>query len=261
MGLRPTALRRVCSQAGDGAVGHALDAARGEHRTGVARLLRKFELDVRRAGVGAFDAGDGLLRLQRAEARSRQIARDAAHAGAVRPVRRQLHLEHRIGEPHHVDVTLADVAGHVGGELDDAGSFGGQFKLGGRAHHAVRHDAAHGLLLERDLRAGNVSAERCEHAEETGARVGGPAHHFEQRRALLHLDLNDLQLVGIGMLAGLDDARDAKRRQLVGRIVDALDLQPDRRQPRRDLIDRRLRPQVILEPGQREFHLFGPQRS
>ena len=69
-----------------------------------------------------------------------------------------------------------------------------------------------------------------EHADEAGARVGRAADHLEQRSALLDLDLHDLQLVGVGMLAGLDDARDAERAELVGRIVDALDLQADRRQ-------------------------------
>ena len=108
--------------------------------------------------------------------------------------------------------------------------FGGKLQLRRRAHHAVRHDAAHGLLLERDLRAGNVRAERGEHADQAGARVGRAAHDLEQRRALLDLDLDDLQLVGVGMLAGLDDARDAERAELVGRIVDALDLEADRRQ-------------------------------
>ena len=204
--------------------------------------------------IGPLDARDGLLGLQGAEAGSGEIARDAAHAGAVRPVRRQLHLEHRIGETHHLDVALADVARHVGGQLDDAGGFRGKLQLRRRAHHAVRHDAAHRLFLQRDLRPGNVGAERREHADEARTRVRRAAHHLEQRRALLHLDLDDLQLVGVGMLAGLDDARNAERAELVGGIVDALDLQADRRQARRDLIDRRLGLEVILEPGQREFH-------
>ncbi len=67
---------------------------------------------------------------------------------------------------------------------------------------------------------------------------GRAADHLEQRSAFLHLDLDDLQLVGVRVLAGLDDARNAERAELVGGIVDALDLQTDRRQACRDLIDR-----------------------
>ena len=53
-------------------------------------------------------------------ARRREIARDAAHAGAIRPVRRQLHLEHGIVEAGRIDVAGADLLGHLGRQLDDA---------------------------------------------------------------------------------------------------------------------------------------------
>ena len=68
-----------------------------------------------------------------------------------------------------------------------------------RHQHAVGHDAAHGTLVERDLRAGNVGADRREHADHAGAGVGRPAYDLEHAAA--GIDLAHLQLVGVGMLA------------------------------------------------------------
>ena len=55
---------------------------------------------------------------------------------------------------------------------------------------------------------------------------------------VLDLDLHDLQLVGVRMALGFDDARDAERAELLRRIVDAFHFEPDGRQLRRDLLDR-----------------------
>src|SRR5262249_51959764 len=75
-----------------------------------------------------------------------------------------------------------------------------------------------------------------------------------QSPALFDLDLHYLQLIGVGMLLGFDDARDTERTELLSWIGDALDLEADSRQLRRNLLDGRLGLEVVLEPGQRELH-------
>src|SRR5262249_37940497 len=79
-------LQALLHPGGRHAVAHTADVAAGEARAGVACLLREVEPDVDRAVVVALDAGDLPLRLQLAEAGRREVAGDAAHAGAVRPV-------------------------------------------------------------------------------------------------------------------------------------------------------------------------------
>ncbi len=57
--------------------------------------------------------------------------------------------------------------------------------------------------------AGNVGAERRENGNHAGARVWCAADDFHQRLALRDLDLDDLQLVGVRMFLGFDDARNS----------------------------------------------------
>ena len=91
--------------------------------------------------------------------------------------------------------------------------------------------------------------------------LGAPHTTSTGALALLDLDLHDPQAVGVRMLLCLDDARDAKGAELRRRIVDALDLEPDRRQLVGDLVERGLGVEVVLEPGQREFHDDSPPDS
>src|SRR5690606_29199607 len=67
-------------------------------------------------------------------------------------------------------------------------------------------------------------------------------------------DLADAQAIRVRMLLGLEDARDGKRRQLLRGIVDAFNLEPNRRQLVRKLFKRGVRIEMVLEPGQSEFH-------
>ena len=105
--------------------------------------MRELQLDVDGAVEVALDAGDLLLRLQRAEAGGREIAGDAAHAGAVGPVGGELHLDDGIGEAQHIGVALADLARQLGRQLDDALVVVGQLQLALRHQHALGDDAAH----------------------------------------------------------------------------------------------------------------------
>ena len=142
---QPDGFQPLLHPGGRGAVLDAADVAAGEARAGIARLGREIELDVDGAIVVALDAGDLLLRLQLAEAGGRQIAGDAAHAGAVGTVGGKLHLDHGLAEAQHVGVALAELAAERRVELDDALVIVGELQLALRHQHAVGDDAAHGL--------------------------------------------------------------------------------------------------------------------
>ena len=170
----------------------------------------------------------GRLRFERADARRREIARDAANAGAVRSVRRDRDLDHGIVEACCVDEALPDLVGQSGVELDDAGMVVGKVELALGEHHAVRIDAPHRQLLERDAGSGNVTADRPENADQARLRVGRATNDFDRRLARLDLDLANLELVRVGMLLRLHDARDREGAQRLGRVLDAFHLEPDR---------------------------------
>ena len=65
-----------------------------------------------------------------------------------------------------------------------------------------------GLRLERDAGAGDVAADRREHADHAGPGVGRAAHDLDH--ALAGVDLAHLQLVGVGMALGLEHAGDGE---------------------------------------------------
>ena len=101
--------------------------------------------------------------------------------------------------------------------------------------------------------AGTTAPGRPEHADEPGARVGRAADHL-QRLAVTRVDRQHLQLVGIGVARGGEHPRDAEALQLLGRVLDAFDLEADGVELRRDLRRRRLGRDVLLEPGLQDFH-------
>ena len=256
-GTRADGFQAPLHPGGRGAVLDALDRAAGEHRAIVRGVWREAQLDVDRDGVLALDSFQRLFRLQRAETGGGEIARDAAHARAVRAVRRQLHLDDDVREAEHVHIPTAHMLRHFGCHLDDAVVVLGELHLALRQHHPVRHHAAHGLGFERDAGARNIGAKRGEHADEAGLRIGRAANDFEGWLARLDLDLQHLQLVGVGMLLGLDDTRNGELRQRRRGIINALHLEPDLVEHATDLLDRRGRVEMLLEPVERELHGCG----
>ena len=60
--------------------------------------------------------------------------------------------------------------------------------------------------------------------------------------------------VGVGVLLGLEHAGDGEGRELLAGVVDALDLQPHGRELLGQLLDRSVGVEMVLEPGEREFH-------
>ena len=102
------------------AVLHAPDQAAGKDRAGIGRRRVETQRDLDRAGEFAFAGKAFVFLLQLAEAQRRKVARDAAHAQAVRPVRRHRNVEHRIADAHHIHIALADVLAGALRQFDDA---------------------------------------------------------------------------------------------------------------------------------------------
>ena len=113
-------------------------------------------------------------------------------------------------------------------------------------------DAADHALGEGDVFSRDVGPDRREHALHAGSRVGRAAHDLY--RAGTRLDHADPEPVGVGMLFGLDDMTDDEARVFGARILDALDLEADAGQRLDDLGERGLRVEMVLEPGEGEFH-------
>ena len=172
-------------------------------------------------------------------------------AGAVRPVRRQIDLDHRIVDPGVFRETLADRS--IGGQIDNAVVIVGDLQLRFRHQHAAAFDAADGPDSERNILAGNVGARRHEHADHSSARVRRAAHDLD-RFAVAGINHADAQPVCVRMLLGLDDSRDDVGRQQLALVFDALDLEPDHGELVGDLAERMVGTEMLLEPGQGEFH-------
>ena len=233
-----------------GAVLHVAEVAADRERAGVPDIGA---LPFQRRLEGALDRRL-LERLQRAEAGGRQVARDAVHAEAVGAVRRQLDLEHRVVIAHVGGEALAHR--RIGREVDDAVMVLAQAHLAHRAQHAVGVDAADHALLEVELGAGDEAADRREHALHAGARVGRAAHHLHD--TLAGIDLADAQLVGVRVLHRFDHIADGEGRQVLGAVLDMLDLEPDHGEGARDRLDIRIGVEMLLQPLQRELHRVSP---
>ena len=197
----------------------------------------------------------GRERLEGAQPRRGEIARDAIDAHAIGAVGRDRHVEHRIGA-----VIIGEGRAHrrIRRQFDDALVVVAQLELACRAHHAVRFDAAHRRLAQRHAARRHHRARQPKHPDEACARVGRAANHLE-RRTPVHfgpgVDREHLQLVGIGMPRGGEHARDAKARERGGGILDPFDFEPDGVELGRDCFDRGFGLKEVLEPGEREFHV------
>ena len=229
-----------------------LDAAHQAQREGRTQRRRRAEIErhLHRTGELALDRLDRRI-LELAHVGGGKIARDAVHAGAVAAVRRQIDLDHRIVEAGPVGVRRADR--RVVRQLDDAVVIVGDLQLGFGHQHAAAFDVADLADAERDVLAGNVGARRREHAVHAGARIRRAAHHLD-RIAGAGIDHADAEPIGIRMLLGLDHARDDERRKRFRLVLDALDLEPDHGQLVGELAERAVGVEMLLEPGEGEFH-------
>ena len=233
-----------------------VDAAHQAQREAAAQRRRVGEVErhLHRRLAMSLDGHDR-RRLQRSQARGREVAGDAVDAGRIGPVRRQIDLDHRI-----VEMGVGGKAGadrRVLGQVDDAVMLVGKLQLALRAHHAAAFDAADVADAELDVDAGNIAARRGKGADQPGPRIGRAAHHLHRRAAVAGIDGQHLQLVGVrmplcGEHAGDDEGFQARL------VVDRFDLEADRRQPLDDLGKRGIGLEMVFQPGKGEFHRGAP---
>ena len=179
------------------------------------------------------------------------------HTQAVLPVRRDGDVDDRVAETHEGRERLPDFG--VRRQVDDAFVVVGQTHLALGTEHAVAVDAADIGRLQVQACAGNGRAGRREHALHAGPRVRRAADHLN----LLGpgIDDADPELVGIRVLFGADHMGDRERRQFGGAVDHLLDLQADVGQFVDDGLQVGIRLQMLLEPGEREFHRLNPPPS
>ncbi len=229
------------------AVLHAAYQPQRESRT----QFGVFDRHLHRAGKLALDRLDSGI-LEFAHVGRGEIAGDAGHAGAVLPVRRQIDLEHGIAEPGPLRVSGADRG--IGRQFHDAVVIVGDLQLRRRAQHAAALDAADGADAERDVLARNEGAGGREHADKPRARIRRAADDLHRCTSVAGIDHADAQAVRVGMLLGGDHARDRERRQRLGLVLEMLDLEPDHGELVGELFDRLVGVEMVLEPGEGEFH-------
>ena len=197
--------------------------------------------------------GRNRLILERSQPRRRQVAGNPAHPGAIAAIGREPDIDH-----HLVDTRIIGV-GHpdrrILGQFDDPVMVFGKLELGRRTQHAIGHLPPDIALADGDVLARNIGPRRGKHRFQPRPRIGRPADDVDQF-ARAGIDLADPQLIGIGMLFGGNHMRGNEPLERGAGIGHLLDLEPDHRQFLDDLIARSGGFQMLLEPGQREFH-FG----
>ena len=112
------------------------------------------------------------------------------------------------------------------------------------------------LSTPRILPTRHIGARPCQGTDHAGAGIRRAADDLD-RLAVTGIDRENLQAIGLGVLFRRHDPGDDKR--LVGRlVVDILDLETDCGQALADFLERGLGFQVILQPGECEFHCLVP---
>ena len=254
IGRSPIAVSRRCSHSGEGPF--LTPRTRRSAKAGQSEGVAPNSSDTVTGHGNLPSTGFGVFSLylpMSAADRSRAMP---LHAGAVGAVGREVDLDHRIVEAHPLGVVGAER--RIGGQVDDALVVVGDLQLELGHQHAAAFDAADFADAQRHILARDVGAGRHEHAHHAGARVGRAAYdlHGVARTGVDHADA---QPVGVGMLLGRDHARDGEGRQRLALVGDALDLKPDHGELVGDLVERLVGVEVLLEPGEGEFHWQLPE--
>ena len=232
------------------AVRHAAHEAERKERAQALVVFVEGQGDRRRAGPLAAHGGQRLA-LEGADAGGCEIPGDAVDRGAIGAVGRQVDLDDRIVEPGPDGVGGADR--RLGGQIEDAVMVVAEAEFRAGAEHAAALDAADRADREGDRFARDVGAGGGEDREHAGPRVRRAAHDL-QRLAVAGIHLADPQAVGVRVLLGRDHPRDHVGAKRGGLVLDAFDLETDPRQRLTDRVERSLGVEVILEPGEGEFH-------
>ncbi len=229
------------------AVRHATDHPTEKERAGFGGDVR-CEVDRDRAGLDAGDRLDGRCD-DPSEAAGGKVAGDAGDGEGVGAVGGDGDLDDGVGGDE-VDVAGADLG--VRGQLDDAVMGVGELHLALGEHHAVALDAADLADLDGGIDSGDVVAGGGHHHLDAGPRIGRAADDL--RLALGRQHLADLELVGVGVLLGFEHMAHGEGREPGCGVLDALDLEAEIGEREGDLVEARLGVEMLLEPGEREFH-------
>ena len=253
---QPHRLQPVLQPARGGGVLHIAEMPADHDGAGIHGIRREVAAPDDRARIAAVALG-GVQLAQRAEAGRRQVTGHATHAQAIGAVRRDGDVDQRVVEPGIF--REGETQRRIFGKLNDAIMLVRQAKLAFRDQHAVGVLAADRALFQVDAGAGDMAADRGEHALHAGARVRRATDHLHD--FLAGIDLADPQPVGIGMLLSGDDMGDSEGGEGGGAILHAFDLKADHGERADDLLQRGIGVEMLLQPGQGEFHRASPPVS
>ena len=232
---------------------HAADSAPDEMRAGIRILLAEIKRYADRTIEGALHR----CRHQRLEcphARRLQVPGDAVNAEAIAAVGGDGDIDDGIAKTQRVGGGAAQWC--VGFEFDDARMIVAELQLQRRTHHARRLNPPDLGLLEIEPGPRNMCAGGGEHAGQAGARVGRTAYHLDHLETVV--DQADREFVGVRMGRNLLDFGHHEIGKIGGAVMDALDLEPQRRQGVGHFAEGCLGLQMLLEPTEGEFHRASP---
>ncbi len=242
-----------------GADRHVLEHARHEALAAVGLDRHGGALDgTARAGILC----PGRRRQSRAR-RGMDLPRDAVEAEAVRPVGRDLQLEHVRGDRQHLGErgarreTVRGRAVAVGREHHDPRSLDADLQLRLAEDHPRRLDAAQ-LRLAQPGPVGHDGAGLRDRDRLPCGDVRRAADDL-RRRLAAEVDRADAQAVGVGVLLGAQHLPDHEPLDGGHAVAhDALDLGPRQRQPlgQRGRVEAGL--DVLVQPAQRDLHAAAP---
>jgi len=190
----------------------------------------------------------------------RGLARDAAQRERVGAVGVDLELDDLLVEPEDVERTVAGGTG-VGGKHDDAVVVLAQTELAGRADHA-RRDVPVGLACG-DLEAAgqHPAGEHHDHQVAGGEVVGAADDALRLAGAVRGADVDGAPVDRLAVLLRLglhrQHSTDHERAGDVGAgALDRLELEPERGQPRGEVLGRDVvgEVDVLTDPGDRGLH-------
>ena len=215
---KPDGAQALLQPGGALAVGKPTDPAASEGRAAAVRRDRDRDVIGKGGRHRRFPK-----RLQRSKAGGGEVARNAAHTKAIGAVGGDGDVEQWVVMAGVGGEGLADRG--IGGQFDDSLVALAELEFALRTHHAIALDPADGGDLEGHIGPGNEGAGRSEHALHPGPSVGRAADDLHG--ALPGVDLQDLQLVGLGVGRGAQHLDHDERGELFRRIGDALDLEAE----------------------------------
>ena len=171
-------------------------------------------------------------------------------AKRIRPVGRDLHINHRVIETKgcHRRGSHRPVAA----DFNDAVMLLADQKLTLRTHHALAFGATDHAEFQCFTTGRDDRTWQRDNRLHAGAGVRRSTHHLDNAR--IGFNPAQPQLVGIGMLGGFNDVSHLEGGQQPGLVVNLLHFETNADQAIDDLFQRGGCVEIFLEPGEGEFH-------